>query len=142
MIHVYAARNGVLCKSEDVAAGLPPDGVWIDLIQPTVEEERRVEAWIGLEIPTREEMQELEASSRLYEEDGATYMTALVVWKADTEEPANTPVTFIVSQRYLITVRYADPQPFRTFLARRTKQPRVVAAPDTAFIALLDAIVD
>jgi magnesium transporter len=69
-------------------------------------------------------------------------MTALVVWKAETEAPANTPVTFIVTRRHLVTVRYADPLPFRNFVARCAKQPRTVATSDTAFVALLEAVVD
>jgi magnesium transporter len=142
MMHVYAARNGTLEKLEPDPAGLPEGGVWIDLVHPTPDEEKLVEAWLGLDIPTREEMQEIEASSRLYEEDGALYMTALVVWKADTQEPANTPITFILTQRHLITVRYADPLPFKNFMARCSKQPRTVATSDSAFIGLLEAIVD
>jgi magnesium transporter len=141
MMHIYAARNGALEKMECDRVGLPEDGVWIDLNHPTPEEEKLLEAWTGIDIPTREEMQEIEASSRLYEENGALYMTALVVWRVETE-PANTPVTFIVTPRHLITVRYGDPLPFRNFLARCAKQPRSIAASDTAFVNLLEAIVD
>jgi magnesium transporter len=38
-------------------------------------------------VPTREEMREIETSNRLYEEDGALYMTATVVTKLDTDTP-------------------------------------------------------
>jgi len=77
-----------------------------------------LESLTGIDIPTREEMQEIEASSRLYEENDALYMTALVVWRADTHQPANTPVTSSSTPRHLITVRYADPLPFKNFLVR------------------------
>jgi len=142
MLQVYAARDGALQRIEAGPAGLPPDGVWIDLMQPTREEEKLLEAILGINIPTREEMQEIEASSRLYSEDGALFMTASIVSRAETEEPANTPVTFIVTPRHLITVRYADPLPFRTFIARCAKQPRPVLASDSAFVALLESVVD
>jgi magnesium transporter len=142
MMHVYAARNGALEKVECDRVGLPEGGVWIDLNHPTHEEEKLLESLTGIDIPTREEMQEIEASSRLYEENDALYMTALVVWRADTHQPANTPVTFIVTPRHLITVRYADPLPFKNFLARCSKQPRTVGSSDTAFVSLLEAIVD
>jgi magnesium transporter len=142
MMHVYAARDGALERLDGDAAGLPRDGVWIDLNHPTSEEERLLKAWLGLALPTREEMQEIEASSRLYDEDGALYMTAVVVSRAETREPANTPVTFIVTQRHLVTVRYADPLAFRNFVARCTRQPKTVASSDIAFIGLLEAIVD
>lgn len=143
MMQVYAARGGALERLDcGGAERLPEDGVWIDLLEPTAAEERRLEAWLGLNVPTREEMQEIEASSRAYEERGALFMTALVVWRAETREPANTPVTFIVTPQRLVTVRYADPLPFRTFLARCTKQPRTVQTSDAAFVALLEAVVD
>ncbi len=52
------------------------NAVWIDLMEPTREEEAAVERLIGVEIPTREEMEEIEISSRLYSENGAHVMTA------------------------------------------------------------------
>ena len=141
MLQVYGSRQGALQVLE-WQERLPPEAVWIDLVEPTPEEDRQVEAWLGVSIPTREEMQEVEESSRLYQENGAVYMTALVVWRADINEPVNTPITFILTPQHLVTVRYADPHPFRTFLARCTKQPETVMASDSAFVALLDAIVD
>ena len=50
--------------------------VWIDLLSPTPEEEKQVQAALRLEIPTREEMQEIESSSRLYREGDALFLTA------------------------------------------------------------------
>lgn len=50
--------------------------VWIDLLSPTDEEESELEARLGVNILTREEMEEIEISSRLYQEDGAAFMTA------------------------------------------------------------------
>jgi magnesium transporter len=142
MLQVYATRGGALQPVESPPDALPADALWIDLIDPVPEEDRQVERWLGIAVPTREEMQEIEHSSRLYEERGALYMTALVIWRADTLEPSNTPVTFILAPRHLVTVRYADPQPFRTFLARCAKQPEKITQANSAFIALLEAVVD
>jgi magnesium transporter len=50
----------------------------IDLLAPTTEEEQALEAALGLDIPTREEMQAIELSSRLYEENGTLFMTATI----------------------------------------------------------------
>ena len=63
-------------------------------------------------IPTREEMQEIEVTSRLYVENGARYMTATLMCQSDTAAPKTTPVTFILSGHRLVTVRYDDPKPF------------------------------
>ncbi len=50
--------------------------IWFDLLSPTAEEDRAVEAVLGVSIPSREEMAEIEPSSRLYVENGARFMTA------------------------------------------------------------------
>ena len=63
-------------------------------------------------MPTREEMQEIEVTSRLYVENGARYMTATLMCQSDTDTPKTTPVTFILSGHRLITVRYDEPRPF------------------------------
>src|SRR5690606_28514001 len=74
--------------------------------------DRVVEAFLGIEVPTREEMQEIEISSRLYIERGARYMTATLMCAADTPSPRITPVTFILAAERLLTVRYDEPRPF------------------------------
>jgi len=56
----------------------PEDTVWIDLQDPTLEEERLLEASFAIELPSREDMDEIELSSRLYSEDGSLFMTAIV----------------------------------------------------------------
>src|SRR4030081_4130568 len=91
---------------------LPEGAVWIDLVKPTAAEDKAVERLAGIAVPTREDMQEIEISSRLYTENGARYMTASLMCAADTESPRITPVTFILSDHRLVTVRYDAPKPF------------------------------
>ena len=144
MLNVFVAdRRGCLVKV-DVAPDAPPpaEAVWIDLVAPTQEEERRVETLLGVEVPTREEMQEIEVSSRLYQEDGALYMTAPVVARADTEHPEASAVSFILAGDRLITVRYAEPQPFALFSARCQRAPAAYTRGDAVLAGLLDALID
>jgi magnesium transporter len=63
---------------------VPEDAVWLDLLEPSLEEERQVEQALGIDVPTREEMRAIETSNRLYEDNGALYMTSTVLWKADS----------------------------------------------------------
>ena len=84
-------------------AGSPPpeEAVWIDLINPaTVQEDKLVEQLLGIAVPTREEMQEIEVSSRLYvEHHGARYMTATLMCQSDTAIAEDTrAVTFILGE--------------------------------------------
>ena len=75
---------------------VPEEAVWLDLLNPDRAEEAAVERMLGIDVPTREEMQEIEPSSRLYEGDGALFLTATVVSGADAEHPETTPVTFVL----------------------------------------------
>src|SRR5437867_4736479 len=113
MLWVYVPRAASL---ERVAIGqdteVPDNAVWFDLVNPNVAEDKLVERQVGVAVPTREEMQEIEVTSRLYVENGARYMTATLMCQSDTNTPKTTPVTFILSGQRLITVRYDEPRPF------------------------------
>jgi magnesium transporter len=93
--------------------------VWIDVYQPTEAEEQILETALGTDIPTREEMQSIELSSRLYEENGILFLTGTVLTRADTSNPSSSAITFILSADKLVTLRYEDPVPFKAFHARR-----------------------
>ena len=144
MIRVY--RSG--CRTcEDNAVdpavwSLPPDAIWIDLLNPTIEEDRAVEAALNLSIPTREEMSELEASSRLYRENGATYVVADIIHHGDDEIPAIDPVTFVLTHGPLVTIRYFDPRPFAMLIEKLDRDPALCATGADLFLNLMEAIVD
>jgi len=114
--------------------------LWIDLLNPSREEERVVELALGGEIPTREEMQEIETSSRLYEENGILFMTATVLINADTSTPESTPATFILMPNRLVTLRYADSSPFRNMASLCAGKPQLLMQPAHLMTSLLDAI--
>src|SRR3954453_5865932 len=113
MLFAHIPRGNSLARETVPESGPVPEGaVWFDLITPTVAEDKLLEAALGIAIPTREEMQEIEVSSRLYIENGARYMTATLMCQSDTATPKTTAVTFILSGHRLVTVRYDDPRPF------------------------------
>lgn len=141
MIRVYQSDQGRLAP----LAKLPEqmhDVVWIDLGAPTQDEEARLEGLLGIGLPTREEMDEIEISSRLYTEGGAVFMTAILPAQADGDDPDMQPVSFVLSDGRLITIRYHDPRAFTTFPARAMKVPMGCETGLGVLIALLEAIVD
>lgn len=144
MITVYAARVGALEKLEASGERLPDDVVWVDLLEPTPDEERIVEAAIGAGVPTRDEMVEIEPSSRLYAEHGARYMTASLLCRVEDAMPKLSAVTFILTERMLVTVRYDDPKPFALFASRACKGAPAPATrnPEMVLVGLFDAVVD
>ncbi len=143
MLKSYQQQNGGL-KGTEVLEGAPiaPESLWIDLLEPSVAERAAVNALLGMELPTRADMEEIEVSSRLYVEDGGVFMTALVLSNAESERPVADVVTFVLARDKLITIRYIDPQPFRSFAARCERS--MVSAPKAEGVlnALLDVIVD
>ena len=143
MLHVYSSAlpSGTIIDAE-AANALPADAVWIDLVDPTAAEEKLVEQALRLSIPTREEMDEIEPSSRLYEDQGALFLTATVLAGLATDDPISTPISFVLTDRHLITVRYADPKPFRLFIDHVARQTELLASSTTTLVRLLDAIVD
>ncbi|MFL6727909.1 MAG: CorA family divalent cation transporter, partial [Sphingomicrobium sp.] len=120
-----------------------PDGAtWIDLEEPTNEEERLVERCIGVNVPTQAEMAEIEPSSRLYEKNGALYMTVSALRGVDEARPTTTPIGFVLAGNRLVTIRYATPKPVRTFESHARRDPELVRDGPTAMVRLLDAIID
>jgi magnesium transporter len=143
MLTIYRPERGSLvAASPRPGEGLPTDAVWIDMIRPDVDEDRQVEALVGIAVPTREEMLEIEVSSRLYVENGAIYMTATLMCASDTPIPLHTPVTFILAQGRLITVRYDDPRPFALTAAKLNRACPEQLNGEGIFLDLLDAIID
>lgn len=121
---------------------IPPEATWIDLSSPTREEEKAVEAVIGINIPTREEMQEIESSSRLRQEENAIHLTATLVSNTTSPQPLATAVTFILAGHRLITLRYADPLPFRIFSTYAEHHHLSCASGESALAGLFEAIID
>ncbi len=142
MLTVYGTANGCLTEFSASPADLPPDAVWIDLVEPSANEESKVEATLGIDIPTREELAEIEASSRLYQEDGAVFMTANLIRRGDNDEPESSPVTFIIKDNTLITVRYHHPQAFPAYVKRAMKPQSTPMNGWGILISLLEAVVD
>src|SRR3954449_4701700 len=89
---------------------IPDEATWIDLEEPTNEEEALVERCITVDVPTQDEMSEIEPSSRLYEQNGALYMTVSVLVGVDDGTPSSTPISFVLAGNRLVTVRYGTPR--------------------------------
>ena len=141
MLALYENRSGAFAP-QDAAQGITQATVWMDLFNPTPEEEATVEQALHLDVPTREEQQEIEASSRLYQKNGTYFMTATVLLNADLPEPNNAQVTFILTGQRLITVRYVDPPAFSIFQARCQRAEVKQVTGGAVLVGLIEIIVD
>jgi magnesium transporter len=144
MIRVYC-RGSQACEDatgDPANWTLPKDAIWVDLIHPTHAEDRAVERALRLSIPTREEMSELEASSRLYRENGATFVTADVMHAGTEDMPAVDPVTFVLTSGPLVTVRYVEPRSFVMLAEKLDRDPSLCTTGADLFLHLMETIID
>ncbi|CCE01885.1 magnesium transporter CorA family protein [Bradyrhizobium sp. STM 3809] len=143
MFSVFVPSESSLKKAAVTdPAALPDTAVWVDLVNPSGAEDRAVEQWAGIAVPTREDMQEIEISSRLYIENGARYMTATLMCHSDTDMPRTTAVTFILAGHRLVTVRYDQPRPFAVVEAKLARSCAPGITGEMVLMELLDAVID
>ncbi len=144
MLTTYTVIDGTLGVRDGVQT---PEAlrqaVWLDLLNPSHEEERAVQEALRLEVPTREEMQEIESSSRLYREEDALFLTANFLYGVEEGEFGSTPMSFVLAARNLVTVRYATPRAVTVFAHRVRKQaPGLLRSPDGVMLHLFEQVVD
>ena len=141
MLTVYENRSGALQRQKGKPRFIE-EALWVDLLNPTREEEKKVERALKFNVPTREEQQEIEASSRLYQENGAYFMTATLLYHSEQGDPRTTPVTFILAGHRLVTVRYAEPRAFAIYVARCNRAETDLKSGAAVLIGLLETIID
>ena len=142
----------VLAEGGPAPAELPPlealrhgetGGIgWIDLHNPDKGEEAAAEAFLGGLIPTQEELNEIEFSSRFYVEDDIVIMTASILVGIDQGTPGLTPFSFAVAPNKLVTLRYADMTAFKQFMQRSMKASSGCTTSTGVFAALMEAFID
>lgn len=135
-------ENGPVPLPRDESGRVPDGAGWVDVLQPSPEEDGATEAFLGANLPTREEAQEIEFSSRFYSENGAVYMTVSLLTGIDSGQPILTPFTIVVAGERIATLRYEDFRAFRQFLSRASKPASGCQTSTQVFIGLIEAIVD
>jgi magnesium transporter len=119
-------------------AGAQP--VWIDLLNATPDETATVAAQYGVQVPSRESLQEVETSSRLRADGRVLYVSMPLSLQDAAAGYAPVPLGFILSPTVLVTLRYSDVHAFAAVRARLEAQPRVSSS--GVFVALIEAMVD
>src|SRR3954453_227078 len=143
MLFVYLPHANSLERQAVEETGTIPDGaIWFDLVTPARAEGKRLGRTVGIAIRTREEMQEIEVSSRLYIENGARYMTATLMCQSESATPKTTAVTFILTGHKLVTVRYDEPRPFTLISNKLARTCAPTISGESIMMDLLDAVID
>jgi magnesium transporter len=131
--------NSHFADSTDTASqrGKP---FWVDLFNPTSEEIARVAAESGIEVPSRESLQEIETSSRLRADGQVLFVSMPLAIQDEAAGFVPVPLGFILSPQILVTVRYSEVHAFGQVEARVNKGLEVGST--TVFAALIDSMVD
>ena len=138
MLRAYAKDGNRLTP---LLPGAPlTQAAWIDLYRPLPEQVAQTNA-LGVEIPTLEDMSEIEISSRLFLDGGNAYMTAVLPGLTPDGDPISGPVTFILTPERLITVRHHAPRPFDTFADRADRSASGTRSPERLFLGLIEEII-
>ena len=114
---------------------------WIDLLDPTNEERADVERTYGLKLPSRQELSEVESSSRISEEDGTLFLRMPIISRASALDEPPAPVGFVLSKDLLVTIRYTRLRSFDKVAAELSRDDRGGGSVEV-FAALVDEMVD
>ena len=143
-MNIFYRENGKIfvSQSEKDFANLELENtVWIDLVDPTGDEKRAVEAVLGTEIQSRAQAEEIESSSRYFETDDAIFANTNFLTPG-AEEYNMQAVSFTLVDRTLTTLREVPLRSFTELQRRLQVNPRQYPSGFTVFATILDQRVD
>ena len=144
MLSVFYRESGriLYVDTEKELQGLRlEDVVWIDLVQPSGAEKRAVEAFLGTEIQSRAQAEEIESSSRYYEADDAIFANTNFLTPGP-EEYMMQPVSFTIVDDTLTTLREVPLRSFTELQRRMQVNPKQYPSGFSVFASILDQRVD
>ncbi len=114
MITIYQKQYNKIVRNADVKLfdDLGYDDIlWIDLLNPTLKEQKAVEAFLEINLQTRQQLEEIETSSKYSETENAIFSNSNFFVPNDDSFVVE-PVSFIICEGVLVSVRNSE---FRTF---------------------------
>lgn len=143
MLTLYHSRAARGERPADLAtASLPANVAWLDLLRPEPDEIAFVKRTTGLDVPTIEDLSEIESSSRLRSDAGALYVSAPLVYNGDADLAVSTPVGFVLTHERLITVRFEALPSFANFIDNDLAAETDPLSSGAVFAGLMEAIAD
>ena len=115
--------------------------IWIDMLLPNIEEIRAVENMFDMKFPTKQESEEIELSSRYWEENNRIEINSYFLIN-DNNSAFNETVSFILQGNLLISVRYKKLQSFDTFTKKLLISPREFKTGYSIFCQIIDIRID
>ena len=144
MIKIFYRRGPevTFAQSQTEFASIGKENIlWIDLLEPTGDEKRATEAFLGTEIQSRAQAEEIESSSRFYEEGNAIFANTNFLSPA-ADEMVMDPVSFILVDGILTTLREIPLRSFNTLQMKLQARPDLFQDGFTIFVDIMDKRVD
>ena len=144
MIKIFyrLGQDIAVSQSQTEFAAIGKENVlWIDLLDPTGDEKRAVESYLGTEIQSRAEAEEIESSSRFSEEGKIVFANTNFLSPAD-DEMLMDPVSFIMSGKILTTLREIPLRSFTTIQNKMQARPEMFGDGWHIFVEIMDKRVD
>ena len=144
VINIFYKKNGTIELAQSVSAllGLTPDlAIWIDLLAPSGEEKHSVEEFLGVEIQSRAEAEEIESSSRFWEEENAIYANTNFMIPGP-DEYSMEAVSFTLVGNSLTTLREVPLRSLTELQRRMMANPKQFTTGYHVFVTILDQRVD
>lgn len=140
----HAEAKGALPVARRVlepGAPIPPGAVWIDMIDPTQQEDEQVQSYLGCKVPTRGDPDYAEPPEAYYAEDGVRYLQANVISEGEGM-PGLSGVTFVICGPTLVTVRYDTSESFEIFGHKISRSASHAVEPDAVALGLVNTLVN
>ena len=145
MITVYLKQYNKIIRNADTELfddfGFD-DILWIDMVQPTIKEQKAVENFMEISLQTKQQVEEIESTSKYSETENAIISNSnFFVPTGDSFEVE--PVSFILSNEgVLVSVRQADMRTFREAEKRLQMNYRSFSTGYHILISLLEVRID
>jgi magnesium transporter len=142
-IKAFVLQNGRLVQLSKPTVDdiLRPEVIWLDMVDPTLEERELVEKSFRVELPEDEEMEDIEESARCYMDDSGIHISSFFLHKGG-DETDNVTVSFTLNQDRLVTIRQEELAVFRLFRLRARMQPGLVSNPQDILLTLFELAVE
>ena len=145
MITIYLKQYNKIIRNADVRLfdELGYDDIlWIDLMQPTIKEQRAVESFIEISLQTRQQIEEIESTSKYSENENAIISNSNFFIPTGDSFIVE-PMSFIISNEgVLVSVRETESRTFRETEKRLQMNYRSYSTGYHIFISLLEVRID
>jgi len=143
MINAYTYEGGRLKLVSDAAdhAAALVQSFWVDLIDPEEEEREIVERFLRQDLPETEDVDEIEASARSYEDEAGLHIHSLFLHEMDGR-PRNTSVAFTLHEGRMFTLREREIPAFRLLRMRARHDPSTTRNNICALLSLFEIKID